>query len=291
MKKIKFLFLLSACLFSFMLSAQEDIVMHIPANDRIELIYPELGSFAAHIVNKSMKNLDVKVLDIETEDQMSGFGLGMKGKAEVIVAENGKLTIANNTDSSAKVKIKVKEKGFPVQSTTAEYVSFTLRNNSAKTIPLIIPNVMNPNLSPFSNSGVDLQMGQEIFFKNYGKKEVLLIVDETIKNGDVLIVNELIKAKKKQEDTVVKKTKVEAVTITLRNNSAKDIPLIIPTVMNPNLSPFSNSGVTLKIGQEILFKNKGRKYVLLTIDDSFKDGDVLEMNKLLKEKKKELGLK
>ncbi len=116
-------------------------------------------------------------------------------------------------------------------------------------------------------------------------------MDETIKNGDVLIVNELIKAKKNEESSQFVKTRVEAVTITLRNNSAKSIPLIIPTVMNPNLSPFSNSGVTLKMGQEILFKNKGRKYVLLTIDDSIKDGDVLEMNKLLKEKKKELGLK
>lgn len=291
MKKINFLLLLSAILFTSILSAQDEIVMHIPANDKIELAYPEMGSFAAHIQNKSFRDLDVKVIDINSNDQMSGFGLGMKGKAEVIVAENGKLSIANNAGSKAKVKIKIKEKGFQVQSTNDEYVSFTLRNNSAKSIPLIIPNVMNPNLSPYSNSGVDLKIGQEIYFKKNGKKEVLLIVDESIKNGDVIKVNELIKSWKNKKATPVKKAKVESVNITLRNKSAKDIPLIIPTVMNPNLSPFSTSGVNLKMGQEILFKYKGKKYVLLTVDEKIKDGDVLIMNELLNAKKKEIDLK
>ena len=65
-------------------------------------------------------------------------------------------------------------------------VSFTLRNNSAKSIPLIIPSVMKPNLSPNSNSGVTLKMGQEILFRSNGKKRILLVVDETIKEGDVI---------------------------------------------------------------------------------------------------------
>ena len=43
-------------------------------------------------------------------------------------------------------------------------VPFTLRNNSLKSIPLKIPGVMNPNLSPMSNSGVDLAEGQKVYF-------------------------------------------------------------------------------------------------------------------------------
>ena len=45
--------------------------------------------------------------------------------------------------------------------------------------------------------------------------------------------------------------------------------------MNPNLSPQSNSGVRLKVGQEIKYKKGGRAHLLLVVDDSIKEGDVL----------------
>lgn len=81
------------------------------------------------------------------------------------------------------------------------------------------------------------------------------------------------------------------VTLTFRNNSAKSIPLIIPTVMNPNLSPFSNSGVTLKIGQKVFFKYKGKKRVLIEISKDNYDGEVLDVSKLLKQRKKAIDMK
>jgi len=80
------------------------------------------------------------------------------------------------------------------------------------------------------------------------------------------------------------------VKFTLRNNSMKSIPLVIPRVMNPNLSPQSNSGVTLKLGQKIFFKKGRKKYVLLVVDETLKEGMVLDVAKLIKERKKELGL-
>jgi hypothetical protein len=49
-------------------------------------------------------------------------------------------------------------------------IPFTLRNNGLKAVPLEIPGVMNPNLSPLSNSGVDLAVGQQIFFRHRGKR-------------------------------------------------------------------------------------------------------------------------
>lgn len=77
------------------------------------------------------------------------------------------------------------------------------------------------------------------------------------------------------------------VSFTLHNTTAKSIPLIIPNVMNPNLSPFSKSGVTLAIGQEILFKYKGKKQVLLTVSKE-NSAVTLDVAKLIQQRKKEL---
>jgi hypothetical protein len=83
----------------------------------------------------------------------------------------------------------------------------------------------------------------------------------------------------------------QTVHLTFRNMSLKSIPLVIPGVMNPNLSPLSNSGVELEYGQEVFYFQNGdkrRKALLFVIDDQFKDGEVLEINKLIKGKKKVL---
>ena len=82
----------------------------------------------------------------------------------------------------------------------------------------------------------------------------------------------------------------EKVGFTLRNNSLTSIPLLIPGVMNPNLSPQSNSGVSLKVGQKILFRYKGKKRVLLIVDESL-EGKTLNVSRLLKEKKREIDQK
>ena len=82
-----------------------------------------------------------------------------------------------------------------VISVSEKTVSFTLRNESTRSIPLIIPGVMNPNLSPFSNSGVNLKPGQEIFFRHKGKKRLLLKVDETLE-GQTIKVAKLLKERK-----------------------------------------------------------------------------------------------
>ena len=82
----------------------------------------------------------------------------------------------------------------------------------------------------------------------------------------------------------------QVINFTLANTSGKSIPLIIPGVMNPNLSPFSKSGVNLEIGQEILFREKGKNHILLTVDNSIEDGQKIDVPKLMKERRSELGL-
>jgi hypothetical protein len=73
-------------------------------------------------------------------------------------------------------------------------IPMTFHNGSFSPIYLSIPGVMNPNLSPKSNSGVSLDVGQVVYFfpkgKN-GKKEILFTVSSTWKGfadiGKVLL--------------------------------------------------------------------------------------------------------
>lgn len=80
-----------------------------------------------------------------------------------------------------------------------------------------------------------------------------------------------------------------AVPFTLHNSSLKSIPLRIPGVMNPNLSPVSDSGVDLAVGQEIFFYHKKKKYLLLTVTESLRD-QRLVVDELIRDRKRELGL-
>ncbi len=81
---------------------------------------------------------------------------------------------------------------FLLAVTAVQAVPFKLLNKSMKSIHLKIPGVMNPNLSPESSSGVDLKVGQKVFFFVRGRKYLLLEVTEDLR-GKKLVVNELIK--------------------------------------------------------------------------------------------------
>ena len=198
MKNMIFTF---AMLFVLACSAPKNSV-HIPANQTIEMDYPQYGLWMASLKNKSMVGVDIHVINKSTKDTIRGFGLNLKGQADVMVERDAYLCIVNTSDSGVDLKIGISEQDPVIMQKPAEdtYRSFTLRNNSATSIPLLIPDVMNPNLSPFSNSGVDLKMGQEILFKYKGRKRVLLIVDESISHGDTIDVSKLLTARKAEID-------------------------------------------------------------------------------------------
>jgi hypothetical protein len=80
-----------------------------------------------------------------------------------------------------------------------------------------------------------------------------------------------------------------AVPFTLRNNTPFKIPLSIPGVMNPNLSPLSNSGVDLAVGQKVFFYVKKKKYLLLEVTEALKDKK-LDVGDLIALRRKELGV-
>lgn len=170
----------------------------IPANQSVEVDYPGYNFYTATLNNQSKQSINVAVIDKLNDTQVRGFGLGPKGKENVMVEKANKLVIQNQSNSDVKVLVSIEESGPMPEMPDKEYISFTLRNTSMKSIPLLIPSVMNPNLSPNSRSGVDLKIGQEIYFKQGGKKYVLLKVDNTMEDGQEIDVPELIKERKQE---------------------------------------------------------------------------------------------
>ena len=196
---MKALFFPLVCSLIFLSScASQKNNISIPANNSIEISYSNFDVFEASIKNKSLKDLEISVVSKMDNQQVKGFGLGMQGSADVTVENENKLVISNSSNQRVKIKLAVNESVRPSASAKNNYISFTLENTSAKSIPLIIPEVMNPNLSPFSKSGVDLKIGQELLFREKGKTYILLTVDESIKDGDVLDVPALLKKKRKE---------------------------------------------------------------------------------------------
>lgn len=172
-------------------------IVQIPSGQSVEIDYPNYEAYEVSLSSKGLKSLGIKVVNKSSNEQVRGFGLNKLGKAEVLVEQGSKLVMENKSNKDIKINYRVEEKSKDVFIKRKNMVSFTLRNDSAKSIPLIIPDVMNPNLSPYSNSGVTLKVGQEILFKAKGKKRVLLVVDEEIQEGNVIEVSDLLATRKR----------------------------------------------------------------------------------------------
>lgn len=164
--------------------------LSIPANDAIVLRY-DLDS-RLDIRNLSKYELSLQKFADGNEDQISGFGISPDGEVSVTVNTNNSLRLENPGDEKAVINLTVKEIEATIDDSKPQSIDIILENSSSTSIPLIIPGVMNPNLSPNSLSRVSLDPGQEIFLNNGMKKELLLMVDETIQAGDTIDVAALI---------------------------------------------------------------------------------------------------
>lgn len=192
----------------FFASCANSISVKIPAGETVEIENSQYKNAHVALRNKSISGIDVKVIQKENGEFLRGFGLGPVGKSKVQLENFAQLQLTNNSKTTKRVSYKITEKindqpATKVKSkkpvtTNPKYISFYLTNNSAKSIPLIIPSVMNPNLSPFSKSGVDLKIGQKIFFKKRGKKYLLLEIDDSIKNEQKIEVSSLLRKRKKE---------------------------------------------------------------------------------------------
>lgn len=178
----------------------QKVSVSIPPGESVELDYPGYEVYEAKINSKTPVPLDIKVLRKTDGSQVSGFGLGNRASAKIRVRASAKLSITNPSNSTANLDIKINPNppapDAPVDPN--QMISFTLENTSSESIPLLIPSVMNPNLSPNSKSGVDLKIGQEILFREKGKKHVLLVVDGRIEEGAVIDVAALLGERRKE---------------------------------------------------------------------------------------------
>lgn len=170
----------------------------VPPFKTTRINFPSSSARELNLDIFSSKGLNVAVLDTSSGRQVKGFGLGARAKANLTMEQGQVLKLTNNTNGKALVQVNFTPLVVLPAAPDATYIAFTLSNRSLKAIPLIIPGVMNPNLSPLSVSGVSLQMGQEIFFRHKGQQMLLLTVNEEIKEGQKIDVAELI-SKRKQE--------------------------------------------------------------------------------------------
>ena len=63
-------------------------------------------------------------------------------------------------------------------------------------------------------------------------------------------------------------------------------------MINPKLNPFSRSGVDLTNGQKIYFDLKGRKVLILTVNESIHHGSRIDVDNLIEKalNKQRVGL-
>jgi hypothetical protein len=167
-------------------------IVEIPADSRVTIGYPDSEDAALALKNNGSQGIDVATVNKVSGVQISGFGLGPFGKATVAVGPLDLLELSNTSEEAVRLSYEITKAVKNEAGEDERFVSFTLRNETLKSIPLVIPGVMNPNLSPQSNSGVRLKIGQEIKYKKGGRAHLLLVVDHSIKEGYVLFVGERI---------------------------------------------------------------------------------------------------
>ena len=167
----------------------------IPPKQIVRVDYPLYKAFKIKIYNKSKFFLGISLLSHEKDSLCENFSLE-KGKfRSLIVRDDQYLEFENRYLASLKVAFTL-EKGNQRPNKSLKNLTpqraFYLENNTSQKIPLQIPGVMNPNLNPFSRSGVDLKNGQKIFLTLSNKKLLILTVTDTIAHGSRIDVASLI---------------------------------------------------------------------------------------------------
>lgn len=220
---MKNLIVVLALLVGFTFTANSQCIQNFSINKNgvAEIDNPNYGDYQYKLTNKAFRSCNVKVVDRESGEFISGFGMGSRTSVVVNVPSNGKIVVTNDSKRNLKIKgVKLADKSPSVVSSfssksvvsygkssvavvsdsdddkDSKYIQFNLINNSNKDIALRIPSVMNPNLLPNSKSGVNLKLGQKIYFRAYGKNYELLEVSSDIAEGEDVIISRLLKEKK-----------------------------------------------------------------------------------------------
>jgi len=193
MKKTYFLLYLSL-VFTYGLKGQQSELL-IPPKQIVQIDYPLYKGFTVKIWNKSKLDLCVSARDRITDSLQRGFGLEKGSVAELEINEGMYLQFANAYLTTLKVAYTIQQGKVSKKKNSTSLTpqrAFYLENNTAQSIPLLIPGVMNPNLDPYTRSGVDLPNGQKIFLNLNGKRILILTVTDSIPHGARIDVASLI---------------------------------------------------------------------------------------------------
>ncbi len=168
----------------------------IPPKQVVRIDYPYMKGFSVKIWNESKFELGVSAREHQTDSLRKGFGLNKGSFATIQVAEKHYLQLENRFIAPLKVEYTLFKLGSGKKKKTVvdRTVGFYLVNTTAQTLPILIPGIMNPKLTPFSQSGVELPWGQKILLKTPGKDLLLLTVSDTISKGARIDVADLIDA-------------------------------------------------------------------------------------------------
>ncbi len=189
--------LLLLVLFSTAMTAQgkwEKSTLVIPPKQVVQIDYPYFKGFTVKLWNKSKFDLGVSARMHETDSLKKGFGLAKGANAILSVPSNMYLQLENRFLAPQKIEYIIYKtpKGKKKPGELTPQRGFYLVNTTNQSLPLRIPGVMNPNLSPYSKSGVDLAIGQKIYLNAKGKDLLILTVTDTISKGARINVADLI---------------------------------------------------------------------------------------------------
>ena len=158
----------------------------LPAKQKMHLEYPLLENYTIRIKNKSKFELGVTQFTREKDSLLQKHEIDKEDsiditlqKGEYLQFEN-RFLVALTFEISINIGIGGTKKRTPPLSAQR---SFYLENNTAQTLYLQIPGVMNPTLAPFSRSGVDLPNGQPIFARVNGENLLIFTVTDSLQHG------------------------------------------------------------------------------------------------------------
>ena len=167
----------------------------IPPKQIIQINYPLLRNYNLKIWNKSKLDLTISTHKKETDSIIKKFVLVKDSSALLSISNKMYIQFENKYLANIKVEYSF-QNGTSIKKNKRKSLTpqraFYLENNTAQRIPLRIPGIMNPNLSPFSRSGVDLKNGQKIYLDFNGKRILILEVTDSIKHGDRIDIATLI---------------------------------------------------------------------------------------------------
>ena len=189
MKKILFGLLVMI----FARTSAQQAQIELIGGQSIQLDFVDYKLYGLRFKNHSSAEIEVSIVSKISGKQVRGFGLAPKATVEEVIIQSDSYALFTNlSDQTVSFSAEAKPKqASPIAK--SDGVNFTLRNNTSKSIPLIIPTVMNPNLSPKSNSGVYLKYGQKVYLRKGISRKLILTVDETIREGTVIDVDSIIK--------------------------------------------------------------------------------------------------